>query len=110
MFYKLHYSSIKNKYNIFDAFVKYEGEKYNYTFPILRIYHINKCTEEYLVNAEIGDYFICTDINEQNLMEDSSMKLKLFEWHSEKEGKHYHFDIYHNYDNNIPNTTLVRIN
>jgi len=107
MLYKLNYVSRKNKDNVFNGLVRYEGQKYN-NYPVLKIKYIHSCTEEYLKNVKIGDSFILTHITEENLS--SFISISLFEWISENNQKHYNFDIYHNYDNTIPNTTLVKIN
>jgi len=118
MLYKFHYISRKDKNKVFNALVRYEGEKYNKyilyasLYPILkikyiaeRIEYIHSCTDEDLKDVNKGDSFIMT---RDNL--DSFMVINLFEWKSEEDGKHYHFDIYHNYDNDMPNTTLIKIN
>ena len=105
MIYKLFYISRKNKDNIFSASVKYEEKKYNSKNPMLKILDIDLCTDEYLKNIKIGDHFIIKDIKQ----EDFYVNLNIFEWESDEDKEHYYFDIYYNYDNNIPNTILIKM-
>ncbi len=107
MLYKLTYTSRKDNNKTFNALVNYCGKKYKDKYPMLKVYFINSCTEPYLQDVKIGDHFISTESIDGS---ESFISLRLYEWESSSDNKHYNFDIYHSYDNNVPNTTLIRLN
>lgn len=105
MIFKLNYSSRINNEKTFNAIVSYEGKKY-YNKSMLKVIFIGSCSEPYLENVKIGDYFICTENFDESK---SFMNLKLYEWESSIDKKHYNFDIYHNCDNDKTNAFLTRL-
>lgn len=107
MLYKLTYTSRKDNKKTFNALVNYCGKKYKDKHPMLKVFFINSCSEPYLENVKIGDNFIVTqDIDDSY----GFLELILYEWKSSSDQKHYNFDVYHNYDNNTPNTILIKLN
>ena len=104
MLLNLSYRSRKYESFLMNAIVRYDNLRlYKDKYIMLEVIDIYECTDPYLEKMCIGDSFIC---NFKDDIIDNKIELSIYEWESNKDKKHFYFDIYHNYDIEIPNTVL----